>query len=81
MQKMNTTFESVQTLFLQVLCDVHDFRKRGFPLRRMLKEQELGRCCYLAEEFLSPAQLRTLKDEARLDDQQWQAYKMCLCRS
>jgi hypothetical protein len=81
MQKMNTTFESVQMLFLQTLRDVQDMRKRGFPLRRMLKEQELGRCCYLAEEFLSLAQLRALKNEAKLDDQQWRAYKMRLCKS
>jgi hypothetical protein len=81
---MNTTFESVQMLFLQSLREVQDVRKRGWrvlPLTRIAKEKQLGRCCYLAEEFLSPLQLRSLKDEAGLDDRQWRTYKMRMCKS
>jgi hypothetical protein len=41
----------------------------------MVKEEHLGRCCYLAEEFLSTAELCALKKEIGLDERQWRAYK------
>jgi hypothetical protein len=42
----------------------------------MVKEEQLGRCCYLAEEFLSSEELSTLKAETKLDERQWRAYKV-----
>jgi hypothetical protein len=76
-KKMNT-FDTLQTLFTQDLRELHQIRKRGWftlPMSRLIKEENIGRCCYLAEEFLSPAELCTLKQEIGLDELQWRAYK------
>ena len=80
---MNKTYETVQVLFLHALHDVQEIKKRGWrvlPMTRMVKEVQLGRCCYLAEEFLSPAELSALKEEAQVNERQWRAYKMRLSR-
>ena len=79
---MNNTYESVQDLFLRALHDVQEIRKRGWrvlPTTRIVKEEQLGRCCYLAEEFLSSAELRALKEEVKLTERQWRAYKVRVC--
>ena len=80
---MNKTYERVQVLFLHALHDVQEIQMRGWrvlPMTSMVKEEQLGRCCYLAEEFLSPAELCVLKEEAKLDERQWRAYKARLAR-
>ena len=72
------TFEALQTLFVQDLRELHEIRKRGWlvmPMTRVVKEEHLGRCCYLAEEFLSATDLCALKHKVGLDEQQWRAYK------
>jgi len=72
------TFDSLQALFLQDLRELHQLQKRGWrvlPTSRVVKEEHLGRCCYLAEEFLSSEDLCTLKQDLKLDDQQWRFYK------
>jgi len=72
------TFDSLQALFLHDLQELHQLRKRGWralSMTRVVKEEHLGRCCYLAEEFLSTEDLCTLKQELELDEQQWCAYK------
>ncbi|MDQ2907041.1 MAG: hypothetical protein M3Y81_26315 [Chloroflexota bacterium] len=72
------TFDTLQTLFSHDLSKLHQLRRRGWhilPTTRSLKEEHLGRCCYLAEEFLSSADLRSLKQQVGLDEQEWQAYK------
>ena len=77
MKKMNT-FDSLQALFLHDLQELHQLRKRGWralSMTRVVKEEHLGRCCYLAEEFLSSEDLCTLKQDLELDEQQWRAYK------
>jgi hypothetical protein len=77
------TFDSLQTLFLHDLRELHQLRKRGWrvlPMTRVVKEEHLGRCCYLAEEFLSSADLGALKHELGLDEQQWHAYKAKVSR-
>ncbi len=87
MKKMNT-FDSLQALFLHDLQELHQLRKRGWralSMTRVVKEEhlgrccylaeEFGRCCYLAEEFLSSEDLCTLKQDLELDEQQWCAYK------
>jgi hypothetical protein len=71
-------FDALQTLFVQDLRELHEIRKRGWfvmPMTRVVKEEHLGRCCYLAEEFLTPADLCALKREVGLDERQWRAYK------
>ena len=72
------TFDSLQAIFLRDLQGLHQLRKRGWrvlPTTRIVKEEHLGRCCYLAEEFLSSEDLCTLKQDLELDEQQWRAYK------
>lgn len=75
---MMNTFDTLQALFLHDLQELQQLRKRGWrvlPTTRVVKEEHLGRCCYLAEEFLSSADLCTLKHQVGLDEQQWHAYK------
>lgn len=71
-------FDSLEVLFLQDLRELHQLRKRGWrvlSMTRVVKEEHLGRCCYLAEEFLSSDDLDALKHELGLDEQQWRVYK------
>ncbi len=71
-------FDSLEALFLQDLRELHQLRKRGWrvlSMTRVVKEEHLGRCCYLAEEFLSSDDLDALKHELGLDEQQWRVYK------
>lgn len=72
-------FETLQSLLLQDLSDLREIQKRGWfvwPMTRAVKEERLGRCCYLAEEFLAPADLYTLKHRVGLNERQWRAYKV-----
>jgi hypothetical protein len=77
---MNTsTFDTLHALVLQDLQDLHEIQKRGWfvlPMTRLVKEEHIGRCCYLAEEFLEPAELQVLKNKLGFDEQQWHAYKL-----
>jgi hypothetical protein len=43
--------------------------------QRHVKEQEIGRHCYEAEEDLSPLELNTLKRVLGINDTRWQACK------
>ncbi len=43
--------------------------------KRHVKEQAIGRLCYLAEEDLSPPELGTLKRALGLTDTRWRAFK------
>lgn len=73
-----STFDTLQSLFLRDLSDLQQLRKRGLlvlPMSRVVKEEHLGRCCYLAEEFLSRDELHALKCRIGLDERQWHAYK------
>ncbi len=72
------TFDSLEALFLHDLHELRQLSKRGWyilPTTRIVKEEHLGRCCYLAEEFLSSEELDTLKQDLGLDEQQWRTYK------
>ena len=72
------TYEALHALFSSDLRELQQLRKRTWrvlPMTRTVKEEHLGRCCYLAEEFLSSAELRQLKQEVGLNEQQWRAYK------
>jgi hypothetical protein len=75
---MINTFKAVEVLFLQALTDVQEVQNRGWrvlPMTRVVKEEQLGRCCYLAEEFLSSDDLHELKAKAKIDERAWKAYK------
>ncbi len=72
------TLETLQTSFLQDLQELRQLQKRGWlvlPMTRVVKEEHLGRCCFIAEEFLTSTELKTLKSRVGLDEQQWRAYK------
>ena len=43
--------------------------------KRHVKEQEIGRHCYEAEEFLSQLELDMLKKTLGINDTRWRAYK------
>lgn len=75
---MINTFKAVEVHFLQALAEVREIQKRGWrvlPMTRSVKEEQLGRCCYMAEEFLSSEELCELKVTAQLDDRAWNSYK------
>ena len=76
--KKMSTFDALQGLFLRDLEELKKIGRRGWfvlPTTRSVKEEHLGRCCYLAEEFLNAAELYTLKHELGLDERQWHIYK------
>ena len=43
--------------------------------KRHVKEQEIGRLCYEAEEDLSPLELNILKRTIGMSESQWRTYK------
>ncbi len=72
-------FETLQALFLQDMSELNQLEKRRWfflSMTRVVKEQHLGRCCYFAEEFLSPAELRAFKKLVGLNEGQWRDYKL-----
>ncbi len=72
------TFNVLQALFVADLRELHRLRKQKWfvlPMSLTVKEEHLGRCCYLAEEFLDSTDLCTLKQEVELDEHQWRSYK------
>ncbi len=71
-------FDTLQTLFSQDIRELHKLQHRwwfSLSLTRVVKEQHLGRCCYFAEEFLAPSELRAFKKAVGLDEKQWREYK------
>jgi hypothetical protein len=78
-EKIMSTYEKLQTLLSHDLLELRQIQKRGWlawPMARLVTEEHLGRCCYIAEEFLDPAELCKLKSKLGLDEQQWRAYKV-----
>jgi len=71
------TFEALKEAFTQELREFE--RLTGiWPStieKRHVKEQEIGRYCYEAEEDLSPLELNTLKRALGINDTRWRAYK------
>ncbi len=71
------SFEELKTLLTQELLELE--RLAGtWPStieKRHVKEQEIGRHCYEAEEDLSPPELGTLKRALGITDTRWRAYK------
>jgi hypothetical protein len=70
--------EQLQTLMIEDISELQRLRKRRWwtwTMTRSLKEAHIGRCCYLAEEFLEAVELRRLKEKIGLDERQWRRYK------
>lgn len=71
------SFEELKTLLTQELLELEKLAG-SWPStigKRQVKEQEIGRHCYLAEEDLSPPELGTLKKALGITDTRWRAYK------
>jgi hypothetical protein len=71
------TFEELKAEFTQELLELEQLAGNwpGTIQERHVKEQEIGRYCYEAEEDLSPLELNTLKRALGLNDTKWRAYK------
>jgi hypothetical protein len=71
------TFEELKAVLTQELLELE--RLAGiWPSiieKRHMKEREIGRHCYEAEEDLSPLELNTLKRALGINDTRWRAYK------
>ena len=71
------TFEELKAVLTQELLELE--RLAGiWPStieKRHVKEQEIGRHCYEAEEDLSPLELNTLKRVLGINDIRWRVYK------
>ncbi len=71
------TFAELKSLLTQELTELKKLQASRFTTieQRHVKEQEIGRHCYEAEEDLYPLDLDTLKRVLALNDTQWQVYK------
>src|SRR5215469_18395369 len=71
------TFDELKAVLTQDLLELE--RLAGiWPStieKRHVKEQEIGRQCYEAEEDLSPLELGTLKRALGITDTRWRAFK------
>ncbi len=74
-----SSLDQLQTLIGDDLRELHLlYRHRWFvwPMDRIVKEEHLGRCCYLAEEMLSTADLHALKAAVGLNEEEWRKFKL-----
>jgi hypothetical protein len=71
------TFEELKAEFTQDLLELEKLAGNwpGTIEERHVKEQEIGRHCYEAEEDLSQVELNTLKRVLGINDSRWRAYK------
>ena len=63
--------EQLQTLMIEDISELQRLQKRRWwtwPMTRIVKEEHIGRCCYLAEEFLAGTELQALKEKIGLDE-------------
>jgi hypothetical protein len=71
------TFEELKAVLTQDLLELKQLAG-NWPNtieKRHVKEQEIGRHCYEAEEDLSPLELNTLKRALGINDSRWRVYK------
>ena len=71
------TFEELKGVFTQDLLELEKLAGiwPSTIEKRHVKEQEIGRHCYEAEEDLSPLELGMLKRALGINDTRWRAYK------
>jgi hypothetical protein len=71
------TFEELKSVLTQDLLELEQLAGiwPSTIEKRHVKEQEIGRLCYLAEEDLSPLELTTLKRALGVNDTRWRAFK------
>jgi hypothetical protein len=74
-----SSLEQLQSLIGDDLHELHLlYQRRWFvwPMDRIVKEEHLGRCCYLAEEMLSTVDLCALKASVGLNEEEWRKFKL-----
>ena len=74
-----SSFEQLQGLIGEDLHELHMLYRRRWlvwPMDRIVKEEHVGRCCYLAEEMLSTVDLCALKASVGLNEQEWRQFKL-----
>jgi hypothetical protein len=74
-----SSFEQLQSLIGNDLRELHLLYRRGWfvwPMDRVIKEEHLGRCCYMAEEFLNAVDLQALKATFDINDEEWRKFKL-----
>ena len=74
-----SSLEQLQSLIGTDLHALHQlYQRRWFvwPMDRVVKEEHLGRCCYLAEEMLTTSDLHALKAALGLNEQEWRRFKL-----
>jgi hypothetical protein len=71
------TFEELKGVFTQELLELEKLAGiwPSTIEKRHVKEQEIGRQCYEAEEDLSQLELGTLKRALGINDTRWRAFK------
>jgi hypothetical protein len=71
------TFEELKAVFTQDLLELEQLAGiwPSTIEKRHVKEQEIGRQCYEAEEDLSQLELGTLKRALGINDTRWRAFK------
>jgi hypothetical protein len=72
------TFAQLEAMFAQELLELKELEQNWWLIpntKRSLKEQQIGRHCYEAEEDLSLPDLSVLKTTLGMDESKWRAYK------
>jgi hypothetical protein len=71
------TFAELKSMLTRDLTELETLEENRFTTieQRHVKEQEIGRHCYEAEEDLSPLELDTLKRALAITNTRWQAFK------
>lgn len=71
------TFDELKSLMTRDLFELRKLEEGRFTTieKRHVKEQEIGRHCYEAEEDLSTLDLNTLKRTLGISEIRWRAYK------
>jgi esterase/lipase superfamily enzyme len=78
-----SSLEQLQSLMSEDLRALHLMSRRKWfvwPMDRIVKEEHLGRCCYLAEEMLTTVDLSALKAAVGLNEEEWRRFKLRISR-
>lgn len=71
------TFDELKALLSRTLAQLRQLEASRLTTveKRHVKEQELGRLCYEAEEDLGTLELNVLKRSLGISESQWRTYK------
>ncbi len=71
------TYDDLQSRLSRDLAELGKLEASRFSTieKRHVKEQQVGRLCYEAEEDLSPFELNILKRSLDMSESEWRTYK------